>query len=99
MPVVKPPRADVSALDALAALWRAGGLDDVEARHITVERRFPNFETYWQAWWLGTPRRPDMPTARLPELRDTVRGVLGISEGAAFTLKATASAVKGRAPA
>ncbi len=98
IPVIKPPSSDVSALDALAALWRAAELDQVEAQHITVERRFPDFDAYWRAWSLGGPTRATVPPERMSELRDAVRHELGIAEDAAFTVKATASAVKGRVP-
>lgn len=98
MPVINPPSAEISALDALAGLWRAGGLNQVEARHIAVERRFSNFDAYWRAFSLGAPALSAVPPGRMPELREAVRRELGVTEDVAFTVKATASAVKGRAP-
>lgn len=98
LPVIKPPSVEVSALGTLEALWRAGGLDQVEARHITVERRFPDLETYWQIWWQGSPTRGTIPPERVVDLRAALRDVLDIPEGKPFTVKGTASAVKGRVP-
>ena len=98
LPVLKPPSAPVSALPVLADLWRSGALTDVDARHILVERRFSDFDSYWTAWLRGSPTRAAIPADRLQELRRAVRDTLGVAEGTAFTVTGTASAVKGRKP-
>jgi ubiquinone/menaquinone biosynthesis C-methylase UbiE len=45
--VPKPPRSDITSLDALQRLWRGAGLDEVETHQITVQRTFADFEDYW----------------------------------------------------
>lgn len=95
MPVLKPPTAPISALDALIDLWRAGGLTQVEGRHIRVERRFDDFESYWRAWWQGAPTRASVPMDRVQALREATREALGVAEHSDFTVTGVASAVKG----
>ncbi len=43
-----PPSAPVSRLEALRDLWTSSGLQGVEVREITVERRFESFEDLWE---------------------------------------------------
>lgn len=98
IPLIRPPSAAVSELEALAGLWRAGGLEGVESRHIQAERRFPDFRSFW-ATYLKGPQRPGFPTERLDELREATRKLLGCAEtGEPVTITAFASAVKGRVP-
>jgi SAM-dependent methyltransferase len=98
VPVVQPPSAAISDLEALAALWREGGLVDVEARRIHVERRFADFDAYWQAFWPGAPMRGTIPPERVADLREATRAQLRVEAGRPFTVKGLASAVKGCLP-
>jgi SAM-dependent methyltransferase len=42
-----PPTSDVSRMEALQELWAGAGLSAVDAREITVQRTFADFEDYW----------------------------------------------------
>jgi ubiquinone/menaquinone biosynthesis C-methylase UbiE len=42
-----PPRAEVSRMGTLRALWAEAGLTDVATREITVARTFEDFEDFW----------------------------------------------------
>jgi SAM-dependent methyltransferase len=44
-----PPRADVSPIPALRALWTGAGLEAVETLVIDVQRRFADFDDFWSA--------------------------------------------------
>jgi SAM-dependent methyltransferase len=97
----RPPSAAVSGLESLGALWREGGLVDVETRRIAVQHRFPDFATYWDTWLKG----PSAAAARgswTPEqravLQARLREELGCGETGAFTVSAFASAARGRVP-
>ena len=46
-PPPMPPSAEVSRPDALHAAWRAGGLEAIDVRDITVQRSFPDFDAFW----------------------------------------------------
>ncbi|MEI6158551.1 MAG: class I SAM-dependent methyltransferase [Roseococcus sp.] len=98
IPVTRPPSAAISDLEALAGLWRVGGLEGVESRHIQAERRFSDFGSFW-ATYLKGPLRATFPAERLDALREETRKVLGCAEtGEPITITAFASAVKGRVP-
>jgi ubiquinone/menaquinone biosynthesis C-methylase UbiE len=43
----RPPRSDITSLEALRRLWKGAGLDEIETREITVQRMFADFEDYW----------------------------------------------------
>jgi SAM-dependent methyltransferase len=97
IPVTRPPSADVSGIDALEALWRASGLEEVEARRIHVARTFPDFAAYW-ATFLKGPLRAQLPNDRLGEVREATRRILGVAEGTPLTATGFVSAAKGRVP-
>lgn len=98
---VLPPSADVSALDALEALWRRCGLDAVEARPIVVERTFADFEDYWLTT-LGAGSLGDriaaMPDSERQRLKDGTRARLPAEANGRIVQKAWANAAKGRVP-
>lgn len=93
----RPPSPAVTALPALEAVWRGAGLEAVEARSFTVERRFPDFDSYWSMWAAG-PQRIELPPAQVPELRRRLRDLLGCGENGPFSVTGRASAVRGRVP-
>lgn len=98
---VLPPRADVSAIDALEALWRRAGLDAVEVRPIAVERAFADFEDYWQTT-LGAGSLGDriaaMPETERKRLKDGTRARLPAEADGRIIQKSWANAAKGRVP-
>jgi hypothetical protein len=100
LPSVMPPSWEASALERLGALWREAGLTDVEARAITVERTFPDFDTLW-AITLTSPRLgafSEQTPALKDEIREELRHRLNAGDGRPVTLSARANAVKGRVP-
>lgn len=98
---VLPPRADISTLDALEALWKRCGLDAVEARPIAVERTFADFEDYWQTT-LGAGSLGDriaaMPEAEREQLKEGTRARLPAEADGRIIQRTWANAAKGRVP-
>ena len=96
-----PPSAAISRMEALSALWRDGGLENVETREITVERTFDDFEDYWTTAQMGASV---MQT--IADLAPDVRALLKTRASARLpaaadgrvTCGARANAVKGYAP-
>jgi SAM-dependent methyltransferase len=94
----RPPRADASTLDAMHDLWVGAGLAHVETRTFTVERDFPDFETWWSSMrgapslghWLDGLAPPD-----LSRLQDLARERLRIRPDGSIRLGARANAVRG----
>lgn len=101
LPVVAPPSHEASRAERLAALWTGAGLADVESRAITVERSFPDFDSFWAIALTG-PRMSAQAAQLSPELlaalRADLKALLGAEDGKPVTLTATANAVKGRVP-
>ncbi|MCA3555474.1 methyltransferase domain-containing protein [Aestuariivirga sp.] len=101
LPVVAPPSADASRLQAMHALWQGAGLANVESRVITVERTFPDFDRFWAIALTG-PRMSAQAAQLSPEILATLRAglktLLGAEDAKPVTLKATANAVKGLVP-
>lgn len=100
MPLRMAPSAAVSGLEATGALWRDGGLAEVETRHITVQHRFPDFAAYWETWLNGPVAggRADWSPELTAALRNEMRTQLGCGETGAFTVTAFASAARGIVP-
>lgn len=45
--VPRPPRSDITGLDALRRLWRGAALNEIATQEIMVQRTFADFEDYW----------------------------------------------------
>jgi ubiquinone/menaquinone biosynthesis C-methylase UbiE len=94
-----PPRADVSSIDALHALWADAGLVDVATREITVSRTFVDFDDVWAsveialAMGQGT-REMNMETKAL--LKARLRGRLPTDRAGRISFTSRANAVTGR---
>jgi ubiquinone/menaquinone biosynthesis C-methylase UbiE len=97
-----PPSVAVSPMAALEALWRAGGLENVTSREITVERTFENFEDFWATAQLGASVVQTI-SGLAPDLRELLKK--RVSErlppdaSGRVTTGARANAVKGRVKA
>ncbi|MGY6247927.1 class I SAM-dependent methyltransferase [Bosea thiooxidans] len=97
----RPPSADVSRIDNMAALWTQAGLRDVETREISVRRHFTDFDAFWHASTLGATVAPTiaaLPSQTVTELRDKVRARLNIAGDGSTSYVARANAVKGQVP-
>lgn len=97
----KPPSPDASRPESMRALWLEAGLEAVEVRRISVERRFADFEDFW-ATALCAPSLgkalATMDSDALGEIRTRVQARLVPAADGAITLAAHANAVKGRVP-
>jgi len=85
----------------LAALWRAGGLEDVEEQALTIEMSFKNFDDYWLPF-LGGQGPAGAYAASLADAHRAAlearlrRRLLSGRDDGPFMLRARAWAVKGR---
>lgn len=102
LPIAAPPSSDAARLQKMVELWQGTGFEDVQSRTITVERSFPDFDTFWAIALTG-PRMATQAAQLSPELLATLRAdlkaLLKAEDGQPVNLKATANAVKGRVPA
>jgi ubiquinone/menaquinone biosynthesis C-methylase UbiE len=102
IPTPLPPSADVSRREALQALWRQGGLEDVRTREIAVQRAFKDFDELWEISQLGSSVKAaivSLTPAGREALKADWRARLGVGPGEPVTLQARANAVQGRVPA
>lgn len=95
------PSAAAARLDVMPTLWAGAGLVDVTTTTITLQRRWPDFDS----WWATAQRGPRLaqPIARLaPEVRDTlvqrVKERLQPQADGSLVVEARAHAVRGRRP-
>ncbi len=99
--VPTPPHPEVSSLDALAALWRDAGLQQVETRVIPVQRTFSDFDEYWSTVLGGASVAAllgGMPAEERGTIRQAMQQKLPADAGGRITLSAVANAVRGRVP-
>jgi SAM-dependent methyltransferase len=94
-----PPHPEVSATDALMALWRDVGLRDVTTTAIAVSRTFGDFDDYWTTAQgsasLGATLQALSPERRAA-LVAQLRARLPVESGGRLTCHAVANAVGGR---
>jgi ubiquinone/menaquinone biosynthesis C-methylase UbiE len=99
---MRPPRADVSRIEALAQLWTEAGLRDVETREIVVQRDFTDFEDFWRTGLLGAtigPAVASMSPDDVALLKERVRAHVPAGSDGRVSYIARANAVKGTTPA
>jgi hypothetical protein len=84
----------------LRELWVRAGLGDLETDALVVEVTYPDFDDFWEPFTGGVGPGGayclSLDRDRRAALREECRRRLGDPDGA-FTLSATAWAVKGRA--
>lgn len=97
----RPPTFQVSKREALEALWKDAGLEEVSTCRIDVERSFTDFDDFWGsisvAPTLGATLdslKPDV----LASLKGRVRANLSEDAQGRIVHRAWANAVKGRVP-
>lgn len=97
-----PPRPDASPIAALQTLWRDAGLEKIETREITVERTFPDFDTYWSTNLLSNVNKgaiDSLSASDAQALKDRLRARVPAAADGRITHSARANAVKGHVPA
>ncbi|HKS28126.1 MAG TPA: methyltransferase domain-containing protein [Pyrinomonadaceae bacterium] len=99
--VPEPPSPEASRIDTMRELWNGAGLESVEAREITVQRRFNDFDDYWETVLGGPSVGPGlaaMATEELAVLKARLRERLPADAAGRIVYSARANAVKGRVP-
>jgi hypothetical protein len=82
-------------------LWIGAGLEAVETREITVQRKFADFDDYWTTILGGPsvgPKLAAMPPEDIALLKARMRARLPADATGRITYGARANAVKGRVP-
>ena len=98
---LRPPRADVSRMEALRDLWTGAHLDAVETREIAVQRTFADFDDFWTTSLMApivAPIVAAMTSDNLGRLKARVRARLPTDAVGRITYGARANAVKGQVP-
>jgi SAM-dependent methyltransferase len=98
---LRPPRSDVSRMEALRDLWTGANLDAVETREITVQRTFADFDDFWTTGLLGASIGPTvaaMAAGDVERLKTRLRARLPADAAGRITYGARANAIKGRVP-
>jgi SAM-dependent methyltransferase len=88
--------------DPLAALFKEGGLQDIEVRPIDVPTRFRDFDDYWTPFLGGQAPAPgyamSLTEERRNALRERLRSKLPVAGDGSIPLIARAWAARGRVP-
>ncbi len=98
---LRPPRSDVSRMEALWDLWTGANLDAVETREIAVQRTFADFDDFWTTSMLGASIGPTvaaMASGDVERLKTRVGARLPADAAGRITYGARANAIKGRVP-
>jgi SAM-dependent methyltransferase len=96
------PSVAASRMDAMRELWTGAGLEAVEAREITVQRSFADFDDLWTISLLGTSagrKINAMSAGDVELLKERWRARLTPDGAGRITCSARANAIKGRVPA
>jgi SAM-dependent methyltransferase len=96
-----PPSPDASRMDAMHDLWNRAGLEGVEAREITVQRTFADFDDYWTTILGGPsvgPKLAAMTSEEIALLKERMRARLPADAAGRITYGARANAIQGRVP-
>jgi hypothetical protein len=94
----KPPRSDVTGLEALRGLWSGAALDEIATREITVRRTFADFEDYWTTSRLAATvgqAFAAMGSANVEALKARMRARLVADAAGRITCSARANAIRG----
>jgi ubiquinone/menaquinone biosynthesis C-methylase UbiE len=94
-----PPRPEASSTEGLRKLWTDAGLEAIEAREITVERTYADFDEFWTTTIQGSSTAPTiaaMSPADIERLKGFVRARLTAAADARITTSGRANAIKGR---
>ncbi len=96
-----PPRAEVSRIDALQALWEGAGLMNIATREITIARTFEDFEDYWASVEIAVgmgPSTREMGADAKTRLKECLRARLPADTAGRISFTSRANAVLGHVP-
>jgi ubiquinone/menaquinone biosynthesis C-methylase UbiE len=96
-----PPSLAASRMDILQVLWSGAGLEAMESKVITVERKFADFVEFWTTALLNPSIGPAvalMPPHEVETLKQRVRARLPPDATGKITCIARANAIKGSRP-
>ncbi len=96
-----PPSVGVSRMEALEAQWQLAGLEAIETKVITVQRRFADFETFWTATTTASMLKSLielMSVAELTAFKQRVAARLPAAADGSVTYRSQANAIKGLVP-
>jgi SAM-dependent methyltransferase len=94
-----PPSAGASRVAALHGLWTDAGLEDIETKEIAVQRRFADFEEFWNTMTTtggGGAVIAAMAADAVERLKSGVRARVPADATGQITFHARANAIKGR---
>jgi SAM-dependent methyltransferase len=97
-----PPRADVSRMETLRALWTDAGLTDVATREITVARSFEDFADFWGSVQIAVSMAQavrEMTPEETTQFKARLRARLPADASGRITFASRANAVTGRVSA
>ena len=101
-PIVRPPSADASRMDALRGLRTDAGLEQIDTREIAVQRSVPDFDDLWATCLLSPSVAAvlaTMASGDVERLRERLHARLPADASGRITYGARANAIKGRVPA
>ncbi len=101
-PPAMPPSVSISRMSNLISAWTTAGLTAIESRPITVQRKFTDFDNFWNGAALSNRTRiilQAMGPAKMEALKQTLRETLPTGPDGRLTMTARANAISGRAPA
>jgi SAM-dependent methyltransferase len=93
-----PPTSNVSRLQALQELWAGAGLTAVDARQITVQRTFTNFDDFWRTSLMAATVSATIATMApgdVTELKTRMHARLSADGAGRITCSARVNAIKG----
>ena len=97
----RPPRSDVSGVQALRRLWMSAGLDAVKVREIIVQRTFADFEDFWTTSMMAATVSQTiaaMAPGDAELLKTRMRARLPADAAGHITHSARANAIRGYVP-
>jgi ubiquinone/menaquinone biosynthesis C-methylase UbiE len=95
---LKPPRSEITSLEALKQLWKGAALKEIETREITVQRTFADFEDYWTTSTLAATVGQTiaaMDPGHVEMLKVRTRARLAADATGRITCSARANAIRG----
>ena len=101
-PPKMPPHPEAAELANLKALWAGAGLTEIETRVITIERRFEDFDDFWNTALLSPGIKPlveAMTPADIERMKAGARTHVRTDPTGHVVHSARAHAVKGVVPA